>query len=83
MNKKAFAEIGSDGMTMDSQNNVYLTNIANKSVDIFSPDGERLVSYPVPESPTNVCFGGPDHSTLFITAGISLYALDMSVRGHK
>lgn len=82
-NKKPFAEIGGDGMTMDSNKNVYLTNIANKSVDILSPEGEQLVSMPMPESPTNVCFGGPDHSTLFITTGASLYSIKMNIKGQK
>jgi gluconolactonase len=29
----------------------------------------------------NVCFGGPDRKTLFITASESLYSIRMNVKG--
>ena len=29
----------------------------------------------------NICFGGPNQSTLFITASKSVYTLDMKVKG--
>ena len=63
--KKLFCSQGSDGMTMDEQGNVYLTSNA---VDIYKPDGTQLESISVPETPANVCFGGADRQTLFITA---------------
>jgi gluconolactonase len=77
------AELGCDGMTVDEKGNVYLTNLENSSIDIYSPEGKRLESIQVPERPANVCFGGPERRTLFITARTSLYALDMLVRGHR
>lgn len=79
--KKEFAEVGCDGLTMDEQKNLYLTNIKNQSVDIYSPEGELLVSIPMPEPPRNLTFGGVDYSSLFITAGESLYVLKMAVKG--
>ncbi|GAB3179033.1 SMP-30/gluconolactonase/LRE family protein [Telluribacter humicola] len=81
-NKKLFCEMGSDGMTLDNRGNVYLTNRAG--VTVFSPQGEKLLNIPVDESWTaNVCFGGKDHQTLFVTASKSLYAIDMNVKGVK
>jgi gluconolactonase len=77
--KKLFTESGSDGMTIDSDGNVYLTT--GPAVVIFDRTGQRLGSIPVPEMPSNVCFGGKDHRTLFITARKSLYAIKMRVHG--
>ena len=37
---------------------------------------EDLGRIAVPEVVANLCFGGPDGSTLFITATTSLYAID-------
>ncbi|WP_247233518.1 SMP-30/gluconolactonase/LRE family protein [Telluribacter sp. SYSU D00476] len=79
-NKKLFCEMGSDGMTIDNRGNVYLTNRAG--VTVFSPQGEKLLNIPVDEGWTaNVCFGGKDHQTLFVTASKGLYAIDMNVKG--
>ena len=73
--KKCFAEQGSDGMTLDANGNLYLTSDA---VDVYDPSGEKIRTIDVPESPANVCFGGKDRTTLFITARTGLYAVDMS-----
>lgn len=77
--KKLFAEMGSDGMTIDNQGNIYLTG---NGVTIFNPKGIKLANIPIPESWTaNVCFGGSDHHLLFITASKSVYGLKMKVKG--
>lgn len=67
-----------DGMCIDERGNIYATG---ESVTIWSPDGLLLGSIEVPEQPANVCFGGDDGRTLFITARTSLYAVDMNVVG--
>jgi gluconolactonase len=77
-NKKLFAPEGSDGMTIDSQGNVYLTAGA---VVVYNKMGRKIESIEVPESPANVCFGGEDKQTLFITAVTSLYSIKMKVKG--
>lgn len=75
-----FCEKGSDGMTVDSEGNVYLTH--NDGVTVFNPDGEQIENIPIPERWTgNVCFGGADRRTLFITASKGLYAIRMRVSG--
>ncbi len=80
--KKFFAPVGSDGMTLDEMGNVYLTNYDSCRVEIFSSEGEPLESIQLPEHVTNLCFGGRDNKTLFMTASTSLYALKMRVSGH-
>ncbi|MEM7308740.1 MAG: SMP-30/gluconolactonase/LRE family protein [Planctomycetota bacterium] len=69
-----------DGMCVDERGFLYTT--AKTGITILSPTGEVVVTIDVPEQPANVCFGGKDGRTLFITARTSLYAVDMSVAGH-
>ncbi len=77
--KTLFCEMGSDGMTIDSEGNVYLTG---RGVTVFNPQGEQIEQIPINERWTaNVCFGGKDRRTLFVTASDSLYALQMRVKG--
>ena len=76
--RKLIAPVGSDGMTLDEKGNLYLTRGV---VHVYSPDGKNLATIEVPEAPANVCFGGKDRRTLFITARKGLYSLRMSVRG--
>ncbi len=63
--KRLFCELGSDGMTVDNEGNVYLTG---KGVTVFDKTGKRIDHIDVPEEwSANVCFGGKDRKTLFIT----------------
>ncbi len=78
-NKKLFCEMGSDGMTIDADGNVYLTG---RGVTVFDRSGRKIEQIPIPESWTaNVCFGGKDRQTLFITASKGLYAIRLKVKG--
>ena len=52
-------------------------------MNIFDADGKKLQQIAVPEGPANVCFGGADLKTLFITARTSLYSLRMVNAGAK
>jgi gluconolactonase len=76
--KRLFCESGSDGMTVDSRGNLYLTA---GSVRVFNSAGDSLGNIAIPEGPANVTFGGKDYSTLFVTARTGLYSLAMKVRG--
>jgi len=77
--KKLFCELGSDGMTIDSEGNVYLTG---KGVSVFDRAGKKIEQIEVPEPWTaNVCFGGKDHQMLFITASKGVYGMRMRVKG--
>jgi gluconolactonase len=77
-NKTSFAPAGSDGMTLDSKGNIYLTF---GKVLIYNKKGIKFGEIELPESPSNLCFGGKDRKTLFITARTSVYTLRMRVRG--
>ncbi|MCE5347959.1 MAG: SMP-30/gluconolactonase/LRE family protein [Bacteroidales bacterium] len=78
-NKTLFCEMGSDGMTTDTRGNLYLTG---DGVTIFDRNGKKIGNIPVPEKWTaNVCFGGSDMKSLFITASKGLYRLRMKVKG--
>ncbi|MEQ8470385.1 MAG: SMP-30/gluconolactonase/LRE family protein [Marinoscillum sp.] len=78
-NKKLFADMGSDGMTVDNEGNIYVTG---DGVTVFDSTGVQIEHIPVNESWTaNVTFGGPDQDILFITAMKSVYTLKMKVKG--
>jgi len=80
-NRRLFCELGSDGMTIDIAGNVYLTG---RGVHVFNPQGKKIAHIPVPQGWTaNVCFGGKDRKTLFMTAKTGLYSLQMTVAGVK
>jgi len=76
--RKLIAPIGADGMTLDEHGNLFL---ARGGVHVVNADGKEIATIAVPESPSNVCFGGKDRGTLFITARKGLYAIKMNVRG--
>ena len=77
--RKLFCRQGSDGMTLDSEGNVYLTG---KGVQVYNPQGKQIAQIDVPQGWTaNVCFGGADQQTLFITARSGLYAIKMRTTG--
>ncbi|GAB3413707.1 SMP-30/gluconolactonase/LRE family protein [Niabella aquatica] len=72
---------GSDGITLDEKGNLYLTG---NGVTVYDPAGKKIAHIPVPEKWTaNVCFGGKNRDTLFITAGPSVYYVKMAVRGSR
>jgi gluconolactonase len=77
-NKTLFAAEGSDGMTVDSKGNVYLTF---GKVHIYNRKGIKTGEIELPEGPSNVCFGGAERKILFITARTSVYILKMKVKG--
>jgi len=78
-NKALFCELGSDGMTIDTEGNVYLTG---KGVTVYDKTGKMLTNIPIPEPWTgNVKFGGKDRHLLFITASKKVYGVKMRVKG--
>lgn len=78
-NKRVFTESGSDGMTMDEEENIY---IVGNGVTVFNVKGEQIDHIEVPDRRVaNVTFGGSDMSTLFITARAGFYSIKTRVRG--
>jgi len=79
---RVIAEQGADGMTLDTEGNLYLTPMTGaRDVTVYSPQGELLTSIEFPEVPANLTFGGAQRDVLFATARAGLYAIPMLVRG--
>ncbi|MGE3821198.1 MAG: SMP-30/gluconolactonase/LRE family protein, partial [Isosphaeraceae bacterium] len=80
---RSFQGRGIDGMTVTSDGRIVATSGSGAAagVYVYTPKGEPLGMIPVPESPTNVEFGGPDRQTLYITAGKSLYRIKTTMSG--
>ncbi|MBN2704696.1 MAG: SMP-30/gluconolactonase/LRE family protein [Pontiellaceae bacterium] len=82
MNKRLFCSKGSDGMTIDSQGNVYLTG--SGGVTVFNQSGTQIQRISVSSQwswTSNVTFAGAERDLLFITSGSSIYSIKMSVKG--
>ncbi|MBI4220098.1 MAG: SMP-30/gluconolactonase/LRE family protein, partial [Chloroflexi bacterium] len=82
-NSRVFAEVEpgmADGFRVDTQGNVWTS--AGDGIHIYNPAGVRLGKIHVPErAVANCTFGGPNRTTLFITATTSLYSIEVSARG--
>ncbi|MBD3674918.1 MAG: SMP-30/gluconolactonase/LRE family protein [Planctomycetaceae bacterium] len=65
---KKFPDHGFDGMRCDVDGNLYITRHGKGTVVKLSPDGKILEEIDVlGSSPTNICFGGPDGRTAYVT----------------
>ena len=84
--RRIFADMSSDeadgvpdGMKVDVEGRVFCTGPGGTWV--FAPNGTRLGIIRTPEVPANLCFGGPDLRTLFLTARTSVYSLRVKTPG--
>lgn len=68
-----------DGICVDYQGNVFSSSA--DSVQVFTANGCYLGKILFPEVCANVTFGGAKHNRLFVTAGASLYAIDLKTHG--
>ena len=65
---KKFDDHGFDGMRCDADGNLYITRYGAGSVVKMSPDGKILKEIAVlGKQPSNICFGGPDGRTAYVT----------------
>jgi sugar lactone lactonase YvrE len=67
-----FAERGGESVAVDGHGNVY---VANGEIFVYTPAGKMIGRIDVPERPIDLIFGGEDHSTLFILAHHTLFAV--------
>ena len=76
---KVAAKVGSDGLAVDARGRLYTT--AKEGLAIHDDDANQIGLIPVPESPSNMKFGGVDGTTLFITARTGAYLVKSKTPG--
>ena len=65
---RQFPDHGFDGMRCDVDGNLYITRHGKGTVVKMTPTGELLREIAVlGANPTNICFGGPDGCTAYVT----------------
>ena len=65
---RQFPDYGFDGMRCDAEGNLYITRYGKGTVVVLSPAGEVLREIDVLGArPSNLCFGGPDGRTVYVT----------------
>jgi gluconolactonase len=80
-NGRIFAEVSPglpDGFRVDVDGNIWTSS--QDAVQVFAPDGSLIGRIPVPEVIANLCFGGSDGRTVYITASTSLYRIRTTTR---
>ena len=65
-----------DGFAVDGRGWVWTT--AGDGIHVYAADGKRLGFVPMPATPANCCFGGPERRRLFVAAQSYLLALDLN-----
>lgn len=75
----------SDGIRCDVDGNIWSSagwvGDGYDGVHVFNPDGQRIGLIKLPETGSNLCFGGTKHNRLFVTAGQSLYSVFVNTSG--
>lgn len=69
---------GPDGIRCDAQGRIWTSS--GHGAQVFAPNGLLVATLHLPESGANLCFGGSEGQTLFVTARTSLYAVDTLAR---
>lgn len=70
-----------DGMAVDCQGNLYVTEHADQRLRVFTPAGKQLATIHVDANVTNAAFGGPDGKTLFITGAGAVWQVRLGING--
>jgi gluconolactonase len=57
-----------DSLAVDAEGRICVATLINGGITVVSPNGRHLEHHPMPDPlTTNICFGGPDLKTAFIT----------------
>ena len=72
---------GADGMTTDSQGNLYVATTQGLGVQIFNREGKHLGNITIPSVTNNVSFGGESGRMLYISAQDGIYSVELHVAG--
>jgi len=76
---KVAAKVGSDGLAVDARGRLYTT--AKGGLAVHDDEANEIGFISVPESPSNMKFGGVDGTTLFITARTGAYLVKSKTPG--
>ncbi len=68
-----------DGMKVDKQGNLYV--VGPRGIWVWNAQGNHLGTVVVPEQPANLAWGDENYSTLYITAGTSVYKIRTKAHG--
>lgn len=78
-------QVGPDSVAADIDGNIWATGAWTgypfDGVHCFTPEGERIGEVRLPETTSNLVFGGPKGNRLMITASQSIYALYVNTLG--
>jgi gluconolactonase len=87
-NGRVFAEMApgmADGIRTDEDGNLWSSagwgGASYDGVHCFAPDGDLIGKIHLPETCSNLCFGGVKKNRLFMTAGQSVYAVYVETVG--
>jgi gluconolactonase len=57
-----------DSLAVEANGNICVATLAHGGITIISPDGSSIEHLPMPDlHTTNICFGGPDLKTAYVT----------------
>lgn len=72
---------GSDGITLDQTGRLYVAT--NAGLQVFDPTGRHAgtIAKPQPAFLSNVCFGGPDRDTLYVTSADKVFKRKVNAKG--
>jgi sugar lactone lactonase YvrE len=77
---RKFDDFGFDGMRSDVDGNLYVTRHGKGTVVKLSPKGDILREIDVlGPNPSNICFGGPDGCTAYVTEAKSMRVVQFRV----
>lgn len=83
--EKELADFGEgigDGMTVDTEGNIYVSLFFNAKVAVYSPDGALVDELQFPQWVSNLTFGrGENKNTLFVTGVEGLYEVETTKEG--
>lgn len=61
-----------DSLAVEANGNICVATLINGGITVVSPDGKSVKHIPMPDLyTTNICFGGPDLRTAYITLSMS------------
>ena len=75
-----------DSLAVQADGRICVATLVNGGITVISPDGRHVEHNPMPDPmTTNICFGGPDMKTAFITLSWTgrLVAVDWPSPGLK